>query len=95
MTVMGASAVSGMTGIAILGLIVIMVWEVIWKGIGLWHSAGNKQKGWFVAILILNTLGLLPIIYLLWFKRECEDCKIKITPVKNVVKKRTAKRRKK
>ena len=65
MTVMGTSAVAGMTGIAILGLIVIMIWEVIWKGIGLWHSAQNKQKGWFVAILILNTLGLLPIIYLL------------------------------
>ena len=95
MTVMGTSAVAGMTGIAILGLIVIMIWEVIWKGIGLWHSAQNKQKGWFVAILILNTLGLLPIIYLLWFKRECKDCKIKITPAKNVVKRKATKRRKK
>ena len=93
MTVMGASMVPGMTGIAILGLIVIMTWEVIWKGLGLWHSAQNKQKGWFIAILILNTLGLLPIIYLLWFKRECKACTIKITPVKNI--KKTTKKRKK
>ena len=28
----------------------------------------DKQKGWYVAILLLNTAGLLPIIYLLWFK---------------------------
>jgi len=37
-------------------------------------------------MLILNTLGLLPIIYLLWFKKECKECKIKIEPVKKVVK---------
>ncbi len=52
----------------ILGLLIVALWEVIWKGFGLWHSARNKQKGWFITILIFNTLGLLPIIYLIWFK---------------------------
>ena len=54
----------------LLGLGILAVWESIWKGIGLWYSAQNKQKGWFVCILIFNTLGLLPIVYLLWFKPE-------------------------
>ncbi len=52
----------------LLGLVALAAWEMVWKGIGLWYSAQNRQKGWFVCILIFNTLGLLPIIYLLWFK---------------------------
>jgi hypothetical protein len=58
------------TGWMLFGLIVLAVWEAIWKGFGLWYSAKNQQKEWFVCILIFNTLGLLPIIYLLWFKPE-------------------------
>lgn len=49
-------------------LVLLSVWELVWKGLGLWYSAQNKQKGWYVVILLLNTAGLLPIIYLLWFK---------------------------
>ena len=49
-------------------LALLSAWEMVWKGFGLWHSAQNKQKGWYVAMLLLNTAGLLPIIYLLWFK---------------------------
>ena len=49
-------------------LLVLSLWTLLWKGLGLWFSAKNKQKGWFIAILILNTLGILPIIYLIWIK---------------------------
>ena len=49
-------------------ILLAVVWSVFWTGLGLWHSARNKQQGWFVAMLLLNTLGLLPIIYLLWFR---------------------------
>ncbi len=52
------------------GLAVLSVWTIIWQGIALWHSAKNKQKGWFIAVFLLNTAGLLPIIYLIWFKPE-------------------------
>ena len=50
-------------------LVVISIWELVWKGFALWHSAHMKQQGWFVAILIFNTAGILPIIYLLWFRK--------------------------
>jgi len=49
-------------------LVLLSLWELVWKGFGLWHAAQNKQKGWYIAILVLITAGLLPIIYLLWFK---------------------------
>lgn len=51
-------------------LIVLLVWSLIWKGIGLWFAARNYQKAWFVAILVLNTAGILEIVYLLFFRRD-------------------------
>ncbi len=47
---------------------IAVLWEIVLKGFGLWYSARSKQKWWFIAMLIFNTLGILPIIYLLWFR---------------------------
>jgi len=51
-------------------LVVIMVWELIWKGIALWKTGRNNQLVWFIFILILNTAGILPIIYLIFFQKK-------------------------
>jgi len=51
-------------------IIILAIWELIWKGIALWHAAQNKHKGWYVCILIFNTAGILPIIYLLMHKKN-------------------------
>lgn len=63
-------------------LVLLSVWELVWKGFGLWHAAENKQKGWFIAMLLLNTLGLLPVIYLVWFKPK----RRRETPLKSATK---------
>lgn len=49
---------------------VAVLFDFILKGVSLWHAGKNKQKGWFVALLIINSVGLLPIIYLLFFKAD-------------------------
>jgi hypothetical protein len=51
-------------------LLILGIWELIWKGIALWKCGRYNQKYWFIAILILNTLGILPIIYLLFFQKK-------------------------
>lgn len=51
-------------------LLPLLIWEFIWKGIGLWKSAKNNQTAWFVAILILNTVGILPIVYVKFFQKK-------------------------
>jgi len=51
-----------------LAIVPVIIWELVWKSIALWRSARNNHKAWFIAILILNTLGILPIIYLLLYK---------------------------
>ncbi len=45
-------------------LLVIIVWSLFWKGLALWHSGRRGQAWWFVAMLVLNTIGILEIIYL-------------------------------
>ncbi len=54
--------------VLILGL--VLLWSLIWKGIALWKCGRNNQLGWFVVILIVNSLGILPIIYLAWFQKR-------------------------
>ncbi len=45
-------------------LVLLMVWSLFWKGLALWHSAKRGQGWWFVALLVLNTAGILEIVYL-------------------------------
>ena len=47
-------------------IFVISLWALIWKGLALWQSAKRDEKYWFLAIFILNTMGILPIAYLLY-----------------------------
>jgi methionyl-tRNA synthetase len=51
-------------------ILLMVLWSLIWKGIALWHSARNKQKVWFIVLLIVNTLGILEIIYILFFRKN-------------------------
>lgn len=51
-------------------LTALLIWELVWKGIALWKAGRNNQPGWFVAILILNTAGILEIIYIAFFQAK-------------------------
>lgn len=43
---------------------VLAVWSIAVKGYALWVSARSGQKWWFVVMLIVNTVGILELIYL-------------------------------
>lgn len=58
----------------ILLLIVTTVWSAIWKGFALWKSARKSHKAWFIALLILNTLGVLEILYIFVFSKFGKKC---------------------
>ena len=49
-------------------IFVVVIWTLVLKGYSLWHAARGSQKWWFVAILFINTLGILEIIYLIWYR---------------------------
>ncbi|MEP6710492.1 MAG: DUF5652 family protein [Candidatus Saccharibacteria bacterium] len=45
-------------------IVVVALWTLFWKGLALWHAARNDSRPWFIILLVINTLGILEIIYL-------------------------------
>lgn len=59
-------------------IIILALWSLIWKAFALWRSAQNGDKAWFIALFIVNTLGILDIFYIYVFsKRETPKPKSK------------------
>lgn len=46
------------------GFTIVATIALILKGYSLWHAAQKKQRNWFIALLIINSLGILEIVYL-------------------------------
>ena len=53
----------------IIALILVAIWDGVWKLIALWKSARNNQLAWFICIAIFNTIGILPIVYIMFFQK--------------------------
>jgi len=51
---------------------VLIIWEMVWKGIALWRAGRNQDLAWFICLFIFNTLGILPIIYIFGFSKKKE-----------------------
>ena len=51
-------------------LAIVVIWVLFWKGFSLWHSARNGQNYWFIALLVVNSIGLLGIVYLFFFRKD-------------------------
>jgi len=44
-------------------------WTIPWKGYALWTAARRREKWWFIALLVINTMASLEIIYLFAFAK--------------------------
>lgn len=55
--------------LAIFLLAVLLIWTFIWKGLALWKSARKAKIIWFVVFLVVNTIGLLEILYIFVFSK--------------------------
>jgi methionyl-tRNA synthetase len=51
-------------------LAIAIIWSLAWKGIALWKSARRNQLAWFVCLLVINTVGILEIIYISFFQSK-------------------------
>ncbi len=63
----------GLTGdqnIDFIIITVITIWSTLIKGIALWKSANQKQQNWFIVMLIINTVGILELVYLFRFSKK-------------------------
>jgi len=48
----------------------LMLWTIIWKGLALWKAAKKEDKIWFVVLLVLNSLGIVEILYYFFFSKK-------------------------
>ena len=48
----------------------VIIWSIVWKGLALWKSARKDSKIWFIVFLVVNTSGILEILYLYVFSKK-------------------------
>ncbi|MBA3733481.1 hypothetical protein H0W91_03870 [Patescibacteria group bacterium] len=51
-------------------ILIAALWILPWKGVALWKAAQLSHKGWFIALLVVNTLGVLDIIYIFFIAKK-------------------------
>jgi hypothetical protein len=69
-------------GIPLWLLVIASLWSLAWKAAALWKSARLNQPIWFIVLLVVNTLGILEILYIFLFST------IKLKKVKSIKKRR-------
>lgn len=50
-------------------LFLVMI-DILLKGYALWKAGRSNQPYWFIALFIINSLGVLPVIYLIFFQTK-------------------------
>ena len=61
--------IAAQLGIAIWLIVIIMLWSLVWKLLALWKSARNNHLVWFIVMAVVNTVGILPILYIFVFSK--------------------------
>jgi sorbitol-specific phosphotransferase system component IIC len=56
-------------------IITLFIWDGIWKLIAMWKAGRNNHLAWFICIALINTIGILPIIYILMHRKKSSDTK--------------------
>lgn len=56
-------------------ILAIIAWTLPWKALALWKAAKNNHKKWFAALLVINTLAALEILYIFYFSKRKKEIK--------------------
>lgn len=51
-------------------IFLLILWQIPWKSLALWKAAKNNHKTWFLAILLINSLAILEILYIFVFGKK-------------------------
>ncbi len=61
--------IAGQFGIAAWLIAIILIWSMGWKLLALWKSARKNHLVWFIVMAVINTVGILPILYIFVFSK--------------------------
>lgn len=53
--------------------VILMLWSIPWKAIALWKSARRKDMVWFIILMLVNTVGILEIIYIFLISKNKKE----------------------
>ncbi|MEK6823951.1 MAG: DUF5652 family protein [Nanoarchaeota archaeon] len=72
------SGLATQLGIPFWLLAIILIWIVVWKLLAMWKSARNNHIVWFIVLAVVNTVGILEILYIYVFSKlgKKEDKKV-------------------
>ena len=65
-------------------ILVLSVWDTIWKLIALWKAGRNNELGWFICIALIHSIGILPIVYILIDRNKKKKALTASSPLKSV-----------
>ncbi len=71
---------ANMSPLALILTTLLLIWALTWKGLALWKASKKDSRVWFVILLVVNTMGILEIIYFYFIdntKKEALECKEK------------------
>ena len=74
-------------------LIIVLVWDLVWKLMAMWRASKKHSLVWFVILAMINTAGILPILYLYVFSKMKFHKKEEEKPKRRRVRKVRRKRR--
>jgi methionyl-tRNA synthetase len=63
------SQIANVLGIPLYLYYIIIIWSLIWKALALWKSARKNRMIWFIVLLVVNTVGILEILYIFIFSK--------------------------
>ena len=51
-------------------ILVLALWSAVWKAFALYRAGRVSDPIWFVVLFLVNTVGILEILYLFVFSRR-------------------------
>ncbi|MFH1032568.1 MAG: DUF5652 family protein [Chloroflexota bacterium] len=70
-TIINFERLFGLYGFLLVAAVILaVIWSSIWKGIALWRASRNHHLVWFIVMLVVNTLGILEIVYIFGFSQK-------------------------
>ena len=69
----GLQTIANYLGISLQAVIVLVtiisIWTLVWKDFALWKASKKNHLIWFIVLLIINTIGILEILYIFVFSK--------------------------
>jgi hypothetical protein len=60
-------------------ILAYLAWTLVWKGLALYRAGANRSVAWFVVLLLVNTLGIVEILYLFVFSKRTSQSEQRVS----------------